>query len=240
MTTVESFAGIERAFFSKLGDLGFAPRCVLDIGASNGSWSSMIAEVFPEARFEMFEPLAGRRPEYDAGLASVMASRSNLRLHPVALGSENGEAAFWSETAGVGSSLLVGNVPAEEKITVPVRRLDDAVRDAGIAPPEIIKVDVQGGEMQVLRGGRETFAAADVLHLETWLRRGYGQQTPLLHELIDALRPMGFVLVQFGDFWRHPDQELVSVDAFFAARRLIERLREQRRGFPWPGNWWEG
>jgi hypothetical protein len=157
-------------------------------------------------------------------------------VHPIALGESNGEAEFWAEPAGVGSSLLVRNVPADQRIRVPVRRLDDVRVELSLPQPQLIKIDVQGGELQVIRGGPETFAGADALHVETWLRRGYGPQTPLLHEIIDALRPLGFVIVQFGDFWRQPDQEMASVDAFFAHRRLIERLAS-RGEYPWPANW---
>ena len=38
--------------------LGFRPNVVYDIGASNGIWSSVAGLVFPEARFELFEPLS--------------------------------------------------------------------------------------------------------------------------------------------------------------------------------------
>jgi hypothetical protein len=158
----------------------------------------------------------------------------------VALGEKNGNADFWAEPNAVGSSLLVGNVPAEQKISVPVHRLDDFVAEYRLSQPQLIKADVQGGELQVINGGRNTFEAADLLHLETWLVRGYGKSTPLLTELMEVLKPMGHVLVQIGDFWRKPDQELASVDAFFAHRRLIERLKEQGDQYPWPANWYPG
>ncbi len=236
MPAVE-FAHCERQLFSRLSALGFSPRVVFDVGGSNAAWSTSLRDVFPEASFELFEPLAGLRPDYDRVLEWALRNNPSFRLHNIALGESNGHAPFWSEPAGVGSSLLVGNVPAEQKINVPIRRLDDFVAEKRLPQPQVIKVDVQGGELQVIRGGLKTFEAADMLHLESWLTRGYGKQTPLLPELMDALRPLGFVLVQIGDFWRRPDQELASVDAFFAHRRLIQRLAEAGDGFPWPANW---
>lgn len=235
MLTATSFAHSEKQFFARLAELGFDPACVYDIGASNGTWSSIMAEFFPTAQFEMFEPLV--RPDYGDVLSHHLDTHPNLRMHRVALGSANGEAEFWNEPNGFGSSLLVRNVPQQEKVRVPVRRLDDFAHELGLPQPDVIKVDVQGGELRVLEGGRRTFAKARVLHLETWLRRGYGGETPLLHELIDALRPMEFLLVDIGDFWRHASEELYSVDAFFAHRALIDELRANGAGFPWAPNW---
>jgi FkbM family methyltransferase len=237
MQVASPFAACEKQLFARLSDLGFKPECVVDVGGSNGAWSTTIVDVFPEARFEMFEPLAGRRPEYDRVLEWALRTYPNLRMHPVALGEVNGMAEFWNEKHGVGSSLLADTRPANEKIIVPVRRLDDFLAERNIPQPQVVKLDVQGAELMVMRGGRATVEKADLIHLEAWLVRGYGDSTPLLHEIIDFLRPLGHALVELGDFWRKPSQELVTVDAFFAHRRLIDRLAAAGNGFPWRENW---
>ena len=238
-TTVQPFQPVpfaqhEVEFMRRLAAMGYAPTCIFDIGAAQAGWSLAINDVFPDARYELFEPLAGRRPDYDRYLEPRTRQHANLRLHPVALGRANGHAEFWHEQGGYGSSLICVNQPAEERINVPIHRLDDYVTKAGLAQPQIIKADVQGGELEIIEGGRRTVAAADILHLETWLDRGYGKRTPLLHELIEALAPMGFRIVQFGNFWRNPREVLASIDAFFASAAFIYRLAAQGQGFPWP------
>jgi FkbM family methyltransferase len=237
MTQTIPYAQCEKQFFAKLADLGFNPEVIFDVGASNGAWSTTMVEVFPHARYELFEPLAGRFPEYDRVLDWALRTHEGFRLHKTALGAERTEAAFWAESAGVGSSLLVSNVPAEQQIRVPVQRLDDFLADGRCRQPQLIKMDVQGGEAQVIAGGPKTIAAADVLLIETWLRRGYGRSTPLLHEIMDLVKPLGFVLVELGDFYRQPDQELISIDAFFAHRRLIDRLDAPVERLPWRSHW---
>ncbi len=237
MTVATPFAHCEKQFFSRLAGLGFSPGCVVDVGGSNAAWSTAISEVFPDTRFEIFEPLAGRRSDYDHVLEWALRTHPKFRLHEVALGATNGTAEFWNEEHGVGSSLLTRNAPKHQIVVIPVRRLDDYRVEQGITQPEVVKIDVQGGELLVMQGGPRTIENADVLHIETWLGRGYGSQTPLLPELMDFLRPLGHVLVQLGDFWRKPDQELFSVDAFFAHRRFIDRLASQGDPFPWPQNW---
>lgn len=231
------FAHIEREFFAKAAALGFIPKCVVDVGGAEGSWSAAIAEVFPETRFELFEPLVGQRPDYDEILRRHMRSHPRFRMHPVALGSENGTAEFWNQRYPEGSSLLVKNAPAEERMIVRVRRLDDFIEERGIPQPELVKMDVQGSEAMVIRGGAKTIEAADMLHIETWLGRAYGPETPLLPELMNLLRPLGHVLVHLGEHWRKPSEELAAIDAFFAHQRLIDRLAAAGNGFPWPPNW---
>lgn len=231
------FAHCERQFFTKLAKIGFAPSCIVDVGGSNAAWSTSICEVFPDARFELFEPLAGKRADYDHVLEWALRTHPNFRVHALALGTTNGTAEFWSEDHGVGSSLLTKSAPKHQVEMVPVRCLDDYRAEHDIPQPQLIKLDVQGGELLVMQGGPRTVEHADVLHIETWLGRGYGSQTPLLPEVMDFLRPMGHVLVQLGETWRKPSQELFSVDAFFAHQRFIDRLGVAGHAFPWPQNW---
>ena len=228
------FAQHEVLFLKRLAALGYQAETIFDIGAAQAAWSAAISEVYPEAQYHLFEPLAGRHQDYDRFLEPSTRERTNFHLHPVALGKTNGHAEFWYHPGGYGSSLICVHQPAEERISVPVHRLDDLVANASLPQPQIIKADVQGGEYEIIEGGSKTFAAADILHLETWLERGYGKRTPLLHELIEILTPLNFRIVQFGNFWRNQRELLASVDVFFASARLIDRLAAQANGFPWP------
>lgn len=234
MTTAAPFAHCETVFFTRMRDLGYDAHVVFDIGSAHCGWSNAISAIYPDARYELFEPLAGRFDEYGPYIERRLRLRPNFRLHPVALGATSGEAEFWLHAKGVGSSLLAEGFPQDQRIRVPVVRLDDAMNSFSLPQPQIIKMDVQGGEGLIIEGGPNTIAAADILHLETWLSRSYGGKTPLLSELIDQLRPLGFTLVQLGGFWRNPQQELKSVDAFFAHARLIQQYEVQGSGFPWP------
>jgi len=59
----------------------------------------------------------------------------------------------------------------EEKrrvIQVPARRLDDLIDVSGLTGPVVAKIDTQGAEHHIYRGGRQVFARADVLLIEFW------------------------------------------------------------------------
>lgn len=110
-------------------------------------------------------------------------------------------------------------------MTIPGWRLADYCQEKKISVPDLLKVDVQGSEDAVLRGCEPFLDQVGVVHLETWLRRGYGPGTPLLTELIDWLRPRGFVLVELGNQYLTSWNEILHIDGFFMNKRLIESLR---------------
>ena len=227
----------EQLFFSRLAATGYRPGVVLDIGGSTGCWSAAINPIFPEARYEIFEPLAGRTGDYDEKLRANLDTHSNFRLHAVALSERPGIADFWLQPSGLGSSLLFESMPYGSKIQVPCETLDAYIEQHQIPQPQIIKADVQAGELKVIRGGAKAFANADVVLLETWFRRYYGPENPLLPELMEVLGQMGFYMVQLGDYWRDETHEIGSVDAFWMHKRLIKSLKRQNAAFPWPVCW---
>ena len=216
----------ERAFLQKLLRAGYHPEVVYDVGASNGMWSEAIGRVVPNAAFELFEPLAGYST-YSDDLTKRLRCQKRARLHKVALGEENGEQLLCVADDLYGSSLRDrGDIPqTRERIPVKVFRLDDFVKQNRLSSADIVKIDCQGAEDSVIRGGIQTISQADVLLLETWLVRGYGPKTPLLTELIELLRPLSFTVAEIGEKFFDERHRLYSVDAFFCSERLLAKLQ---------------
>lgn len=223
------FATEDRAFLSRLKAAGFSPRTIFDVGAAGGSWTSLVAAVFPGARYELFEPLAGRFPEYDRTLEPLLRRLPSARVHPVALSDRNARQWFWVGETGLGSSLLNAGPGQAGCVEVDGRRLDDYARERGLEQPQVVKADVQAAEMLLIRGGAGLIAGADVLMLETHLEPTYGAGTPLLTDLVRELAPMGFRLIETGGVWRPEHRGIVSIDGFFVHDRLIARLPGDER-----------
>ena len=99
--------------------------------------------------------------------------------------------------------------------TVTVRPLDSVAGELQITPNMLIKVDVQGYEDRVIRGGVETFSRAGVVLMETCFQRLFDGQL-LFDDLYDLLRPMGF---SFRGFLRpgrtDSNGRLVFADSIF-------------------------
>ncbi len=216
----------ERRVLQNLVERGFQPRVVYDIGASTGIWSEVIARVLPDAQYHLFEPLASVAEMYKRDLPGRLAQLPNSTLHPVALGDSNGKAVCYLAHDPFASSLNDrGDIPeVKGRIEVDKYRLDDYQVSANLPLPDVIKIDCQGAEDVIIQGGERTVWNAQVLFLETWFKRGYGQATPLLGEIIDLLKPLGFSLVEIGERFYDDKHRLYSVDAFFFAESLMERI----------------
>lgn len=201
---------------TRIKQLGFSPTCICDIGASNGSWTKSISEVFPDATFHMFEPQA-ENPEYKLGLLEVVNSNIKCTLHSLALGSESAKLSLSISPNPLGSSLLVEESSNyfPSSTTVDVIPLDQMVKQSAIPYPQLLKLDVQGYELEILKGATEVLKHAEVILVESWLVRGYGSKTPLLLELSQWLAQHGFFLFDFSGNYRDERGILVSQDCFF-------------------------
>jgi len=207
--------------------LGFQPSMIYDIGASNTVWSVMASLVFSQAQFELFEPLAEISDAYNKKKRTHPAIREFLanktyRIHPIALGAFNGTTEFHHFEGDAGStSLEMDHAPANaRKLKIPMRRLDDYVRDQEILPPDLIKMDTQGAEAEIIKGGANAFRQASAVFIECWLAKGYGKRTPLLATIANLLSKFGFDLFDFGDEFRADDGTLQAKDVLFLKRDI--------------------
>lgn len=208
--------------------LGFEPHSIYDIGASNSVWSVMANLVFPEVELQLFEPLAGISESYKTAkdrnppIARFMETARH-QIHPVALGTKNGTCPFqWFENNDAGStSLHMAKKSSETRtVDVPMHRLDDYVASRRLTPPDLIKLDTQGSEMEILAGAAQSLGTASVVFIECWLVKGYGANTPLFLEVSNHLYAAGFDLFAIGDEYRGADGVAQSKDAVFVRRDL--------------------
>jgi FkbM family methyltransferase len=198
-------------------------RTVLDVGANEGQYASVLLDNGFRGSIISFEPLpaAWRRLKNRAasvGPRWIVADR-------VALGDRNGEAEFYQAGNSVSSSLLPmtrGHLAAApesfllQKIKVGTQRLDDYLAKHTIDPPAFLKMDVQGAETLVLAGARN--ALRDLIagvQLEMSLTALYeGQQ--LYWEADCFLRSAGFECCDLIPEFRNPDSlHLLQYDGIY-------------------------
>lgn len=195
---------------------GYVFPTIYDVGGSNGAWTYIMSKVFPESRFELFEPLANIDPSYQKGLVHFVAHHPKARMNPVAIGDCDGKIDIHITNDPSGSTtLLLGSPEGMKTTSVPMRSIDSLVQKQDCPPPNLIKIDIQGGEFAALKGAVNTLPNVEFLLLETWLQRGYGKSTPLLHELIHFLAPQNFLPYEFSDVYRGANGATVSIDVWF-------------------------
>jgi FkbM family methyltransferase len=123
----------------------------VDAGAHIGSVIAEVKECNPSARIVAIEAI----PEKAAYLTR---RHGDVTVHAVALGDHDGEVSFFVDARRTGySSLgLERGAPGVQEITVPMRRLDALV--PADLPVDVVKIDVEGAELGVLRGAVELVA----------------------------------------------------------------------------------
>jgi FkbM family methyltransferase len=122
-----------------------------DIGAHIGFFSLLASRLVGDAgRVHAFEPMTENRKRL---LAAVELNQgNNLTVHAVAVAGASGEAVLHAHL----STTMWTLVPKREEtagITVPCSTLDEMAQS--LASPDLIKIDVEGAEVSVLRGGSE-------------------------------------------------------------------------------------
>lgn len=224
--------GDTRAFFEGLAARGFAPASVLDVGAHRGEWSRTARAVFPGALFVLVEPQREWTTELERFCAeATVPGNGAAEWIAAAAGAEAGERVLAIDPAGGGSSLLPGAEGAAamgaEARTVPVVTLDSLYAGSARPLPEMVKIDVEGMEIEVLRGASTLFGAAEIFVVEAALFR-YRPGQATFAELVAFMAERGYLPYDFPWFLRRPlDGALGLCDVAFA--RAAGPLRASAR-----------
>lgn len=143
---------------------------IYDIGANVGTWALLAKAIFPDAIVEAFEPL----PVHQVSFAKRFDVASGVTLHPIGLGPENATMPLRVTSLSDASSILrIASASYDhfgltevDQVPIPVRRLDDYCAEKNLIMADLIKLDVQGFELEVLTGGISVLAHAKALIVE--------------------------------------------------------------------------
>ena len=147
---------------------GAAVRQVVDVGANKGLWTAAALAAFPDAHVHAFEP----SDALQEGLRARYGAEPRVTLNDVALAAEPGTATLHSDVPGSGlASLTARNlehvgVSMDHEQQVVVTTLDAYVAERGIDRVDVLKIDVEGHELDVLRGSERTLAGTSVVQFE--------------------------------------------------------------------------
>jgi FkbM family methyltransferase len=146
-------AGLLKEFYQRT--VALEKPVVVDVGASTGSYS-LLTTLHPGMRVFAFEP---NPSVYEILLENIKRNGVEDRVTPycIALYDEDGKARL-SVPKDIGASGLATlsqsplRFKAKRVVEIETRRLDDIE----VPPPDFIKIDTEGAEVLVLRGGKQT------------------------------------------------------------------------------------
>jgi FkbM family methyltransferase len=194
---------------------------VLDVGANDGPFARQVREAGYRGRIVSFEPQAAAY----AALRSAAAADPLWECRNVAVGVDEGEAVLNIAANSSSSSLFemsplhVANAPESAYVgreQVNMQRLDSLAGELGLAEATVyLKVDVQGGELDVLRGAEAALERTVLVEAELSLVSLY-KGAPRFDEVIDYLAEHGFGVLSLAPVFVDPaDGRLLQVDAVF-------------------------
>ena len=201
----------EEAAYRRLVCKGWRPAGIIDVGAYQGAWTTMVRGVFPGVPVLMVEAQKAKAER----LAALCAELGNVALVSGVLGAEPGKEITFYEME-TGSSYLPERSNAPRTATTYVTRTLDEVA-AAMDGPLFLKIDVQGAELDVLAGGLGTLARSDVVQLEVPFV-SYNEGAPALLDVLRFMDEREFVPIDVSGFSRPNGVDLVQADFLFVRR----------------------
>ena len=194
---------------------GFTPKTVIDVGAQVGTHE--LYSNFPDAHHVMIEPVIECIPELEK-LAKQLRSSWILNC---AVSSSDGDAILSLSESKQYSS--IDGVIGSSTRKIKQRTVDSIIKEGGLQPPFLIKVDVDGPEIKVLEGCHETLRSECVVVIEATL----AHENPRLSQIVRIMDEFGYSTYDIVDYLhRGSDWHLWQVDLIFL--RNSDRLWKER------------
>ena len=198
-------------------------RTVIDVGAYDGDTAKFFRQQFPEATVHCFEP----QPKQFRALQQWAETQGRwVTCHPQALGETNGSAILQSYpqmpryasmrpatkawTAEYSQARPLQTVP----VSIEVRRLDDVARELSLVDEILVKIDTEGFEKEVLRGGMDVMSRASACIVEVSLEQRFSNQTHF-RDLLNLLGTAGMHYVGNVHHGMLPSGDVGFFDALF-------------------------
>jgi FkbM family methyltransferase len=171
-------------------------RTVFDVGANIGEWTAMALKINSRLHVHCFEPSVATFQYLQARVAGAGAICNN-----VGLGSAPGATTLWIFAAGAGINSLYkrhgledgwGLVEQREKETVQLNTLDAYCRHTGVQMIDFMKMDVEGHELEVLRGAVGMLAQGKIKRIQFEYGGCNIDARLLLEDMFAFLVPYGY------------------------------------------------
>ena len=199
---------------------------IIDVGANRGQFTLACGVAKRGVPVVAFEPI----PSEAQTFRKAVGSTRQVVLFQSAVGEADGSATLHLSRSADSSSLLpIGRRQTElfadtaqvAEITVPVRRLDDLGDSWAGRSRQLLKVDVQGFELSVLRGAPNTLKSCAYVYAECSEVELYDGQ-PLRSEVAAFLKERGFTEPARFNAYFHKGQ-LIQADYLFSRPQVPAR-----------------
>ncbi len=202
----------------------FEAKWILDVGANVGDVAVSALNSYKEARVICFEPV---QKTYDALKFRLTPYGDRVQLHQVALSNTVGLGEINITTFHGANSIAPQasfhkecnpHVQEVGKERIELVRLDDYCARFPCERIDVMKIDVEGHELDVLKGGIQFISSrVDFLIIEVSLMRDQSWESQAIFEIFSILKNAGFRLLNVMDLHRTTDGTalLTQMDCVF-------------------------
>ena len=198
-----------------LKNKNFSPNYIVDVGSGYGEWTKKLLKVFPKSDFYLFDADKNNLEKLDI----LKKKNKNINYKICLLTDDNKTYNFYN--MGYGSSIFEEQTSHNrnvEKITSTTldQELPDELKEQ---TNNLIKLDVQGSELKVLEGLKETINAFEVIILEVSIHN-YNKDSPLFDKVMNYMNEKDYRLYDLFDLKRLGDNNsfLVQFDCVFVRK----------------------
>jgi len=218
--------------------MGISHPVIFDVGAHKGETVSRYRALFPDSSIYCFEPF----PDNVKILRSRFSSDPSVHIYESAVSDVNGKKTFFVNENDATSSLLPRtkderryySKTADSLCTIDVDALtiDEILQKNGIDQIDILKFDIQGGELLALRGAEKALqeSRVSVIYTETLFVPHY-EKNPLLLDLWKYLDQYSYTFFDIYDLYRATNGQLRFADTLFINKdtrsRVLDTYKEE-------------
>jgi FkbM family methyltransferase len=215
------------SFLKDIKARGFQPRGIIDGGGHRGEWSKLALSVFGDTPLIIIEP----QEELYKDLSILVKAQPNCQHIKAGIGRASGTLiqTIWEDYAGssflppVQDSLLESGKQRMVMMTTLDQILEDATPEFY---PDLVKLDIQGFELEALSGGQSLFGTTEVFIIETSLFPFMPNQ-PITSDIIRYMSERSYEIYDITEFARRPiDGALGQVDLAFVKSDGVFRKSE--------------
>lgn len=214
---------------------GIKAPVILDIGANQGQSVTAYRKVFRRSMIHCFEPF----PAALEILKKRFKGREGVQIHAFAVSDRSGTQTFHLNRHIQTHSLFprpqTGRryyprvaAPAGKHIKVACTTIDDFIGKEGLNQVDILKLDIQGGEIRALKGARrtlETLCPALIFTEAPFVYHYEGEA--LFHQLWAYLGEFGYSLYDLFGLNRASNGQLRYANALFVSEDLREQVLDR-------------
>ena len=178
-------------------DLNF--ETILDIGSNKGQFILLVENLFKNKIIFSFEPIK----EILEKQKEFFKYKNNIFFFNIALGEKSKKKIFYITNRKDSSSFLKFNknnvknsdYNINQERVVEIKALDEVIQFAKLVPPILLKIDVQGYELDVLKGCSNLLKKTTYIIVEVSENEIY-QDQPMANEIIEYLNKQNYIIIK--------------------------------------------